>query len=57
MIDCWFDICWIGFCICISFVDSEYGCRELEKVGEKFVGGLWGFVFVILLDEVECGFV
>lgn len=57
MIDCWFDVCWIGFCICISFVDSEYGCRELEKIGEKFVGGLWGFVFVILLDEVECGFV
>jgi len=55
--DRWPDVRWIGLCICTSFADSEQGRKELEKAGEKFVGGLWSFVFIILLDDVECGFV
>ena len=55
--DRWPDVRWIGLCICTSLADSEQGRRELEKAGEKFVGGLWSFVFSILLDDVECGFV
>ena len=55
--DRWPDVRWISLCICTSLADSEQGRRELEKVGQKFVGGLWSFVFTILLDDMECGFV
>ena len=55
--DRWPDVRWIGLCICTSLADSEQGRRELEMAGQKFVGGLWSFVFTILLDDMECGFV
>ncbi|KAJ7384926.1 hypothetical protein OS493_018613 [Desmophyllum pertusum] len=55
--DRWPDVRWIGLCICTSLADSEQGRRELEMAGQKFVGGLWSFVFTVLLDDMECGFV
>ena len=55
--DRWPDIRWIGLGICTSLAGSEQGRQELQMAGQKFVGGLWNFVFTVLLDDMECGFV
>jgi len=55
--DRWADVRWIGLSICTSLAFSEQGRGELEVIGQKFVGGFWSFLFSILLDDMECGFV
>ena len=47
----------MGLGVCTSLAESEQGKQELQVAGQKFVGGLWSFVFTVLLDDMECGFV
>ena len=55
--DRWPDVRWIGLSICTSLAVTEQGREQLDITGQKFVGGLWSFVFSIILDDMECGFV
>ena len=47
----------MGLGVCTSLTGSEQGKQELQVAAQKFVGGLWSFVFTVLLDDMECGFV
>lgn len=47
----------MGLGVCTSLAGSEQGKQELQVAAQKFVGGLWSFVFTVLLDDMECGFV